>query len=134
MESASHRFILVVEAHASTAAVMARLVSIRGFRVLTAGSMAEARGLASTHDIGFLISELDLIDGDGCQLLAELHRQAGVRGAVITGWGRPGDVERSRAAGFMLHLTKPIEISDLEKLLALAHGELAALPAQPRVP
>lgn len=130
MEPLPNRFILIVEDHVSTAAVMARLVQARGFRVLTALSLAEARCLARENDIGFVISDLGLSDGDGCALMSELHEQSGLRGAAVSGFGLATDLERSRRAGFVLHLVKPIQVADLEHLLEVAREELA-MPVPP---
>jgi signal transduction histidine kinase/CheY-like chemotaxis protein len=38
---------------------------------------------------------------------------------ALTGWGQDVDKERTRAAGFDLHLVKPVELEDLERALAL---------------
>jgi CheY-like chemotaxis protein len=45
---------------------------------------------------------------------------------AVTGWGEPEDKERASAAGFDHHLTKPIDVDVMEKLL----GDFAAR-AQP---
>jgi CheY-like chemotaxis protein len=37
---------------------------------------------------------------------------------AVTGWGEPEDKERASAAGFDHHLIKPIDVDELEKLLA----------------
>ena len=37
---------------------------------------------------------------------------------ALTGWGQEGDRERSREAGCDGHLVKPVDLPDLEKLLA----------------
>jgi CheY-like chemotaxis protein len=37
---------------------------------------------------------------------------------AVTGWGEPEDKERASAAGFDHHLTKPIDVDEIEKLLA----------------
>lgn len=124
----SPRYILLVEDHAETAKVMARLVRARGFPVLMATSLAEARGLARSHEIGFVISDLGLADGDGCELMAELHQKLGVNGAAVSGFGMETDLERTRGAGFILHLVKPIQVDQLEKLLIVARRELDAPP------
>jgi hypothetical protein len=58
-------------------------------------------------------------------LIAELHERWGIKGAAISGFGMEGDVERSRHAGFLLHLTKPIDRNALHRILALAKQELA---------
>lgn len=36
---------------------------------------------------------------------------------AVTGWGEPEDKERAGAAGFDHHLTKPVDVDELEKLL-----------------
>jgi CheY-like chemotaxis protein len=37
---------------------------------------------------------------------------------AITGFGRPDDVERARAAGFYSHLTKPLNLDELADVLS----------------
>jgi CheY-like chemotaxis protein len=56
---------------------------------------------------------------------------------ALTGWGQEGDKERSRAAGCDGHLVKPVDLPDLERLLAEAsesRGKRAGNsdPAPPR--
>jgi len=53
---------------------------------------------------------------DGYQLLRELRtrpRTAGLPAIAVTGFGQSEDAERSRAAGFVAHLAKPVQISRL---------------------
>jgi len=38
---------------------------------------------------------------------------------ALTGWGQDVDRERTREAGFDLHLVKPVEIEDLQRALAV---------------
>jgi DNA-binding response OmpR family regulator len=124
MDHPAQRFVLIVEDHGQTSHVMARLVRARGFQVVTASSLAEARECAQQGNIGFLISDLGLPDGNGCDLMAELQARHGIKGAAISGFGMEGDVERSRKAGFAMHLTKPIRMTDLDQVLALAKSEI----------
>jgi CheY-like chemotaxis protein len=37
---------------------------------------------------------------------------------ALTGWGGEDDRERTRAAGFDLHLTKPVDLAAIEKMLS----------------
>jgi CheY-like chemotaxis protein len=37
---------------------------------------------------------------------------------ALTGWGSEDDRERTRAAGFDLHLTKPVDLGAIEKMLS----------------
>ena len=44
----------------------------------------------------------------------------GVTIVALTGWGQEGDRERSREAGCDGHLVKPVNLADLDRLLAEA--------------
>jgi CheY-like chemotaxis protein len=41
---------------------------------------------------------------------------------ALTGWGQHEDRARTQAAGFDLHLVKPAEMHDLERVLGELHG------------
>ena len=43
----------------------------------------------------------------------EQARRLGIPGIALSGYGMEADIERSRAAGFREHLTKPIDFSTL---------------------
>jgi CheY-like chemotaxis protein len=47
---------------------------------------------------------------------AEAHHD-GVLLIALTGWGQEGDRERTRASGFDHHLTKPVDLAALQRLL-----------------
>lgn len=116
--------LLIVEDHLQTSKVLGRLIEARGFNVRTASTLAEARMIAAEHDIGFLFSDLGLPDGNGGDLMKEFHERYGISGVALTGYGLEADVAHARNMGFVLHLTKPIQISDLEEALQLAKVEL----------
>ena len=42
---------------------------------------------------------------------------------AMTGWGQKGDKERSREAGCDGHLAEPVNLPDLERLIAEVAGE-----------
>jgi CheY-like chemotaxis protein len=74
---------------------------------------AECRPDVALIDIG-------LPDLDGYEVARRLRAAPGGRrmGLVaITGYGQPEDQKRAFEAGFDAHLTKPMAISDLERLL-----------------
>ena len=41
-----------------------------------------------------------------------------IRGIALTGYGTEKDIDRSREAGFAVHLTKPISAQSLDRALA----------------
>jgi CheY-like chemotaxis protein len=46
---------------------------------------------------------------------------------AMTGWGSEADARRATAAGFNLHLPKPVDPTILEKVLALAGAHASRL-------
>ena len=47
-----------------------------------------------------------------------LRAQYGLRGIALSGYGMDADLARTREAGFVTHLVKPIRINDLKKALS----------------
>ena len=111
--------ILLVEDHADTAEAMADLLSLNGHQVSTAGSVAEALTLAAGADgaFDFVISDLGLPDGSGLDLMRQLSARHGLRGIALSGYGMEDDVRQSLEAGFLKHLTKPVNLPVLQATL-----------------
>ncbi|HSU67420.1 MAG TPA: ATP-binding protein [Tepidisphaeraceae bacterium] len=105
--------ILLVEDHEDTAKIMARLLAGKGYQVTTAASAAEALKHAETQRFDLLVSDLGLPDRSGFELMEELRRQRPIPGIALSGFGMDEDVERSKAAGFAQHLTKPVNFQSL---------------------
>jgi signal transduction histidine kinase len=119
--AAPARRVLLVEDHEPTRTTLSRLLQRRRYDVSTAASLAEARNQASENDFDFLISDIGLPDGTGFDLMRELRERGGIRGIALTGYGTEKDIDRSREAGFIVHLTKPISAQSLDKALAELH-------------
>ena len=121
------RCILLVEDHVPTRMVLAQMLLGRGYRVLSAGSVAEARACATLDpDIDVLISDIGLPDGNGYDLMAELSAARPLKGIALTGYGTEHDQADSRRAGFSAHLTKPVRIQMVVEALAEIWPEGAA--------
>jgi len=111
--------ILLVEDHAPTREVLTRLLTKRKHAVRAAGSVSEALLHAATEIFDIVITDLGLPDGNGSELFEKLLKEAPhLKGIALTGYGMEDDVERSKAAGFQAHLTKPVGIQILEEALA----------------
>jgi CheY-like chemotaxis protein len=56
---------------------------------------------------------------DGYEVARRLRAMKGqaMRIIAITGWGQEADRQRSREAGFDLHLVKPVEPAELVRVL-----------------
>ena len=114
--------ILLVEDHADTAEAMAELLSILGHQVTVAGDVATGRAAAEEALTGpgldLVISDIGLPDGTGFDLMRELSgRYDGLRGIALSGYGTEEDIRKSREAGFLRHLTKPIDLGRLREVL-----------------
>jgi DNA-binding response OmpR family regulator len=113
--------ILLVDDHADTLDVMARLLAQRGRRVTTAGSLAEARSLCAAERFDLLLCDLKLPDGDGRDL-AGLARGCGAKAISMSG---AGVIDESPAGsdGFDAQLTKPLSIEQLDATIARVMGK-----------
>jgi signal transduction histidine kinase len=118
-DPARTRRVLLVEDHLPTCATLTELLTRRRFQVVAAGSLQDARALAQRETFDVLISDIGLPDGSGCELMSELRTRQGLVGIALTGYGMSEDMERSREAGFVTHLTKPVSVAALDKALSL---------------
>lgn len=117
--------VLLIEDHTPTRLTLQQLLLRRNYEVLPAGSVGEARDLVSREHVDFVISDIGLPDGNAYDLMAELRTRLGLTGIALTGYGMESDVARSYAAGFVIHLTKPLRIQLLDEALARLASHLA---------
>ena len=110
--------ILLVEDHEDTRRTLARLVERWGHAVSTAATVAEALQRATEDRFDLLVSDLGLPDRHGNELMHELRKTSSIRGIAISGFGTEEDVARSLAAGFDVHLAKPIGAQRLKSAIA----------------
>ena len=112
--------ILLVEDHEPTRSSLTQLLSRRNYKVTPVGSLAEARSIVGKIKFNLLISDIGLPDGNGYDLMAELREHSQLKGIALTGYGMENDVNRSYAAGFAAHLTKPVRMESLDDALSVA--------------
>jgi CheY-like chemotaxis protein len=119
--------ILLVEDHADTAVVVARLLRKMGHHVVHANTVSSALKAAETEfpDAGLhlIISDMGLPDGSGREIMRALSARGPVKGIALSGFGMESDIVESHAAGFSRHLVKPISIEVLRNaILELMKG------------
>ena len=92
-----------------------------GHEVICAGNIREAQKYAMvtpaqdrTCAFDILISDLDLPDGSGRDLMRNLAELYPIRGIAVSGHGMKEDIENSIAAGFSHHITKPVNWEKLK--------------------
>ena len=108
---------MVVENHEDTLQAMKMYLELEGHTADTARTMKEALAAAIEHSFDLVITDIGLPDGDGWELMRQLRERVSVRAIAMSGYGWKEDLEKSRAAGFMAHLLKPLKITDLEAVL-----------------
>lgn len=129
-EDAGHRFrILLVEDHVDSAELLAKLMGIYGYDVVVAHSVQQALETFQNHDIEGVVSDIGLPDGSGIELMEKLRKIRPVPGIALSGFGMENDVMRSREAGFLLHLTKPVDWPRLEEALSRVREAVASRSA-----
>lgn len=107
--------VLLVDDHADTRRILGRLLTRKGHRVGTAGSVGEALAAIEKEKWELLISDVGLPDGSGNDLVCWAKEiQPQLKSIAITGYGMDADVRRNKAAGFDVHLTKPVDFGELE--------------------
>ena len=125
------RRILVVDDNADNTEVLAMYLAQRGHTVQTAFDGDEACRVAEVFRPEVVLLDIGLPGRSGHEVCRHLRAQpwgAGILVVAQTGWGQRADRERSRTAGFDLHLVKPV---DPVELAALAEaGKPAASPAR----
>jgi PAS domain S-box-containing protein len=108
--------ILMVDDHADTSAAMKRLLEKLGYQVDLADSVESALAF-SDRNFDLLISDIGLPDGSGLDLIRQLTQRRPVKGIALSGFGMEDDIRRSKAAGFLEHLTKPVNFARLEAVI-----------------
>jgi signal transduction histidine kinase/FixJ family two-component response regulator len=130
--------VLVVEDHSDTAEQFARLIRRSGHEVICARSIREAQKYAMTTPaqdracaFDILISDLDLPDGSGRDLMRNLGKRYPIRGIAISGHGMKEDIENSIAAGFSYHVTKPVDWQELKAAIQKIAEDIIQTEEQP---
>ncbi|MET0342608.1 MAG: ATP-binding protein [Polyangiales bacterium] len=112
--------ILVVEDNDDSRTLLAMLLSRRGHQVTTAvdGPSGVAEAIAQRPEA--LLVDIGLPGLDGYGVAREIRRALGddVTLIALTGYGQPDDRARALAAGFDVHLTKPLNVAQVDALLS----------------
>jgi CheY-like chemotaxis protein len=96
------------------------LFSRKGYDVIGAVSAAEAVRRVREKRPGLIISDISMPEIDGYELLAELRRMPGLEGVpaiALTGHAMDEDRARALAAGFAVHIAKPVDPDELLRVV-----------------
>jgi two-component system CheB/CheR fusion protein len=116
--------IFVIEDHPDTLEALQIYLEQLGHIVFSARSKAEALREIPRTNCHVLISDINLPDGNGWDLIQEVGKLRPDYAIAISGKGMKADREKSAESGFRHHLVKPILPGELDTLLEEAATEL----------
>jgi ActR/RegA family two-component response regulator len=103
------RKLLLVDDDAPLRRSMARALERRGFQVLPAEGVAEARALAREHRPEFAVLDMRLAEGSGLDLVRTLRElRPETRIVIVTGYGNIATAVAAIKAGAVDYLAKPV--------------------------
>ena len=106
-----------------------------GLDTVNASSVREARRLFALHDISMVCVDVQLGDGNGLELLAEIReRDPDIPFVVMTGQDSVSNRMRAEAVEVSAFLTKPFALSRFRELVHTLLREDAATPTSARGP
>ena len=120
--------ILLVEDNHDTLRYLTLTLQKRNYNVVPVDRLSAALAAAGEAQFDLLISDIELPDGTGLELIHGLGGGRTLPGIAISGFGSEEDVEQSTGAGFAEHLTKPIDLNRLESAIRRVTSALAIRP------
>ena len=116
--------ILLVEDHADSLNLLARLLRRCGHTVETARRVDEAVAAVERSRFDILVSDIGLPDGSGIEVMKAIRSTQGAPGIALTGHGDDHSVDACAEAGFADRLLKPVVfrklIDAMERVLPTA--------------
>jgi CheY-like chemotaxis protein len=123
--------VLCVEDDADSLAILRRVLTGFGAKVIEANRASTALELLAASEPDIMISDLGMPVMDGFALIREIrasgHSPQQLPAIALTAFARPEDRRRCLLAGFQVHLSKPVDPHELTStVLSLvgrpAHG------------
>ena len=115
--------VMVVDDEPDAREVMAAALEACGASVVSVSSAREALETLGRTDVDLLLSDIAMPEEDGCELIRAIRalpsgRLATIPAAAVTAHARDDERERALAAGFHMHLSKPVHPAALARAVA----------------
>ena len=120
--------VLLVDDEPDAREVMAAALELCGAKVLSAASVRTALELLATDDVDLLLADIAMPGQDGYDLIREIRsmgsdRVSALPAAAVTAHARDDERDRALAAGFQMHLAKPVQPAALARAVATLASE-----------
>lgn len=111
--------ILIVDDNEAAADSLSQLLQHNGHLTQVAYDAPEALSLCEGYEPSVALLDIGLPTMDGYELARRLRQRFGngIALVALTGYGQAEDKQKAKEAGFDDHLTKPVSIVDVERLL-----------------
>jgi len=119
----------VADDNIDSAESLAALLTLAGHSVFVAHDGAAAVRLTRALRPTIVVLDLGMPIVDGFEAARQIRADAGGADPVLialSGFGQAGDRQRSKQAGFDLHLIKPVDPGEIESLLSQAVARRSA--------
>ena len=121
--------VLVVDDHSDARDLIKRVLEDCSAEVITAGTVDEALLILEAQKPDVLISDIGMPDADGFELLRRVRALGPARGGrvpaiALTAFARAEDRTRALRAGFLVHVSKPVDPSELIATVASVAGRV----------
>jgi CheY-like chemotaxis protein len=119
--------VLVVDDEEDSLDVASRLLQMAGARVHTAANGVEALALIRQYKPHFILSDLSMPEMDGWTLMHTLNTDRStthIPVIALTAHAMIGDRERALNAGFVNHITKPLDVEKFIQQLVIILTDL----------
>jgi len=115
----------VVDDESDARELLATVLSMKEAEVRTAGGIAEAMRIITAWPPEIVIADIAMPGGGGYELIRRL-RSNGIKAPAIAITAHAGDEDRLRAlaAGFQMHMPKPVELYEMVMSIASLTGRL----------
>jgi two-component system, NtrC family, response regulator AtoC len=115
--------LLVVDDEPNIRRVLELSLGDEGYRVLTAATAAEASRLLAAERVDLVLTDLQLPDRSGLELLADIRAsRADLPVILITAYGTVESAVRAIRAGAFDYVMKPFRVEEIEALVERALG------------
>jgi CheY-like chemotaxis protein len=112
--------VLIVEDNQDAGSMYRILIELYGHEVLVADNATTGLELLKSARPDIALVDIGLPGMDGCELARRVRAEPDgdrVYLVALTGYGSSADRDRTRQAGFDLHLLKPVDLQELKLLL-----------------